>query len=150
MRPEPGIHNAASNGSFPIWSCCGKGLPCDAALADTRWALTPPFHPYPNPEAGAVSFCCTVLSVEYRPQHPSFQKDSLLCAVRTFLRQKPFFRNSCEPPKETAFHRRSPTAEKPQRCNILNKLNFSRAKTKFFANSGDFRSPHPVRTSHLR
>ena len=71
--------------SFPIWSCCGKGLPCGAALANTRRALTPPFHPYPNPEAGAVSFCCTVLSVEYRPQHPSFQKDSLLCAVRTFL-----------------------------------------------------------------
>ena len=33
------------------------------------------------------NFCCTGLSVEYGPQHPSFQKDSLLFAVRTFLRQ---------------------------------------------------------------
>ena len=54
MRPEPGIHNAASNGSFPIWSCCGKGLPCDAALADTRRALTPPFHPYPDRNRGGI------------------------------------------------------------------------------------------------
>ena len=23
----------------------------------SRWALTPPFHPYPHPKAGAVIFC---------------------------------------------------------------------------------------------
>ena len=31
------------------------------------------------------ALCCTGLSVEYRPQHPSFQRGSPLCAVRTFL-----------------------------------------------------------------
>ena len=31
------------------------------------------------------ALCCTGLSVEYSPQHPSFQRGSPLCAVRTFL-----------------------------------------------------------------
>ena len=31
------------------------------------------------------ALCCTGLSVDYRPQHPSFQRGSPLCAVRTFL-----------------------------------------------------------------
>ena len=31
------------------------------------------------------ALCCTGLSVEYSPQHPSFQKGSPLYAVRTFL-----------------------------------------------------------------
>ena len=46
VRPEPGAVCAASNGSPPIWSCCGRSLPCGDALTVTRWALTPPFHPY--------------------------------------------------------------------------------------------------------
>ena len=41
MRPEPGVHDAASNGSPSIWSCCGRGLPCGAAFADTPGGLLP-------------------------------------------------------------------------------------------------------------
>ena len=58
VRPEPGTHRAASHSWFPIWSCCGRGLPCGAALTDARRALTPPFHPYPGTanRIGAVYF----------------------------------------------------------------------------------------------
>ena len=84
MRPEPGTCNVASNGSSPIWSCCGRSLPCGGTLITARWALTPPFHPYRrNPRRSAL--CCTGLTAEYSLRHPSFQRGSLLCAVRTFL-----------------------------------------------------------------
>ena len=72
MRPEPGTRNAASNGSFPIWSCCGRGLPSGAALTNTRWALTPPFHPYRKNRR--FVFCCAFLPAAYSPQYPSFSK----------------------------------------------------------------------------
>ena len=33
---------------FPTtWSCSGRGLPCRSRRREPRWALTPPFHPYP-------------------------------------------------------------------------------------------------------
>ena len=54
VRPEPGTPNAASNGLSPIWSCCGRGLPCGAVLTGTRRALTPPFHPYRNRSSGGI------------------------------------------------------------------------------------------------
>ncbi len=41
---------------FPMWSCSGWGLPCGPAFARTRWALTPPFHPYPPASRKAVRF----------------------------------------------------------------------------------------------
>jgi hypothetical protein len=31
----------------PIWSCSGWGLPGYPGHPEYRWALTPPFHPYP-------------------------------------------------------------------------------------------------------
>ena len=43
--------NDAGRVSPPIWSCSRWGFPCRSAYAVTRWALTPPFHPYPFPEA---------------------------------------------------------------------------------------------------
>ncbi len=39
----------------PIWSCSGWGLPGYPGYPGYRWALTPPFHPYPAC-GGAVSF----------------------------------------------------------------------------------------------
>src|SRR5690606_19367713 len=30
----------------PAWPCSGRGLPCRLRYRKTRWALTPPFHPY--------------------------------------------------------------------------------------------------------
>lgn len=34
------------------------------------------------------AFCCTGLLAAYGPRYPSFQKDSLLSAVRTFLERR--------------------------------------------------------------
>ena len=102
MRPEPGTCNVASNGSSPIWSCCGRSLPCDGTFITTRWALTPPFHPYRLKNNRRSALCCTGLTAEYSLQHPSFQRGSLLCAVRTFLNTKKFFMPRL--PMSTAFH----------------------------------------------
>ena len=55
VRPEPGVISAASNGSLPIWSCCRRSLPRSEALTFTRWALTPPFHPYRRKTAAVCS-----------------------------------------------------------------------------------------------
>ena len=52
--------NAASNGSPPIWSCSGRGLQRRGDHSPSRWALTPPFHPYPVC-TGRFAFCCTLL-----------------------------------------------------------------------------------------
>ena len=44
----------------PIWSCSGCCLPCHPRRPRTRWALTPPFHPYPSPSGdgpGRYIFC---------------------------------------------------------------------------------------------
>ena len=51
VRPEPGVHSAASNGSPPIWSCCGRGLPCGAALAARPVGSYPTLSPLPSAEA---------------------------------------------------------------------------------------------------
>ena len=39
---------------IPVRPCFGRGLPCSRTLVLARWALTPPFHPYPGD--GAVYF----------------------------------------------------------------------------------------------
>ena len=39
---------------IPVRPCFGRGLPCSWTLVLARWALTPPFHPYPGD--GAVYF----------------------------------------------------------------------------------------------
>ena len=38
----------------PIWSCSVGGLPSPPCCQERRWALTPPFHPYLIPVAGAI------------------------------------------------------------------------------------------------
>ena len=52
--------------------------PASGGLLPRHFTLT-------GTEVPAVSFCCAILAAAYRPRHPSFQKDSLPCAVRTFL-----------------------------------------------------------------
>src|SRR5262245_1908956 len=37
-----------------IWPCSDWGLPCHHPLPVVRWALTPPFHPYPRLREGGV------------------------------------------------------------------------------------------------
>src|SRR5574341_1954519 len=46
VRPTRGSSGPGRT-SPPIWPCSDWGLPCHALLPAVRWALTPPFHPYP-------------------------------------------------------------------------------------------------------
>ena len=40
----------------PVLSCTTRGLPCRAGYPDTRWALTPPFHPYLIPRGPSAVY----------------------------------------------------------------------------------------------
>lgn len=81
-RPEPGTQALRAAASFPIWSCSGRGFPSGRIRIRTRWALTPPFHPYLLP-GGLLSVALSF------PRHMvrgiPLLRDSLLCGVRTFL-----------------------------------------------------------------
>ena len=81
-RPEPGTPMPRAAASSPIWPCFGRGLPCRLDRSKARWALTPPFHPYPA-RGGMFS---VALSFPGRivPGIPR-ERDSLPCEVRTFL-----------------------------------------------------------------
>ncbi|EPR68830.1 hypothetical protein ADICYQ_2216 [Cyclobacterium qasimii M12-11B] len=48
---------------------------------DTRWALTPPFHPYPNWKTSCGGFLSVVLSVilVFLPGHLPVRKYGALC-----------------------------------------------------------------------
>jgi len=53
---------------FPIWSCTGWGLPSHCPLPVVRWALTPPFHPYPADSHRQGGLFSVALSVgSHRP-----------------------------------------------------------------------------------
>ena len=95
MRPEPGTCNVASNGSSPIWSCCGRSLPCGGTLITARWALTPPFHPYRR-KSPAV---CSLLHWSYcriSSAAPLFSKGlPALCSPDFPQRKRNFPRRDC-------------------------------------------------------
>ncbi len=55
VRPTRGS-NGPGQTSPPIWPCSDWGLPCRGLLPAARWALTPPFHPYPP--CGGRSVLC--------------------------------------------------------------------------------------------
>src|SRR5574341_2390405 len=55
VRPTRGSSGPGRT-SPPIWPCSDWGLPCHALLPAVRWALTPPFHPYPP--CGGRSLLC--------------------------------------------------------------------------------------------
>jgi len=44
----PGSIGRAALKRFPIWSCTGWGLPSSRCRHRDWWALTSPFHPYPE------------------------------------------------------------------------------------------------------
>ena len=79
-----------------IRSCSQWGLPCLRGLLRERWALTPPFHPYPN-KSGRFVFCGTFrrdASRQSRPCMPATTDDKAPApwlhgiapyGVRTFL-----------------------------------------------------------------
>ena len=43
-----------------VLSCTAWGFSCDSAYANARWALAPPFHPYPAPLALGGIFSVTL------------------------------------------------------------------------------------------
>jgi hypothetical protein len=86
--------------SPPIWPCSARGLPCRPDYSETRWALTPPFHPYrsavlqPTPERQArdghrpppaVCFLWHFPWPSPRGLDPLALPGALPCGVRTFL-----------------------------------------------------------------
>ena len=83
-----------------IWSCSQWGLPSQAGHPSCWWALTPPFHPYPNagtPAQGRFAFCGTF------PTRNTFERWALPttapCGVRTFLRDVSPMLPSRRPPQ---------------------------------------------------
>jgi len=47
-------------------SCTTWGFSCDPAYAKIRWALTPPFHPYPTPPVASGRCQLSVKSTKVR------------------------------------------------------------------------------------
>ncbi len=71
----------ASEDTGPSWSCSRWGLPSHPSHLGCWWSLTPPFHPYPAGEGGAV---CSLW--HFPAGHPGWAlPTTLLCGVRTFL-----------------------------------------------------------------
>jgi hypothetical protein len=77
----PGDDNAAGRHSPLTWPCSGWGLPCPGGYPLGRWALTPPFHPYPQREPRAVCFLWHFPSAFAVRALPG----TLPCGARTFL-----------------------------------------------------------------
>src|SRR5205807_4821646 len=48
--------------SLLTWPCSDWGLPCHGRYRHVRWALTPPFHPYPWIPGGLISVALSVAS----------------------------------------------------------------------------------------
>ena len=53
---NPGLIAPRATASSPIWSCCGRGLPCDAAFADAPGGLLPRLFTLASDASEAVSF----------------------------------------------------------------------------------------------
>jgi hypothetical protein len=88
-------------------SCTTWGFSCGSAYANARWALTPPFHPYPAPSSftfrrkalfglpwglkvdldgtGRYVFCDTVRHPGFTSRAPPISRGMLPSGVRTFL-----------------------------------------------------------------
>ena len=85
-----GIHGLATHEMY-----------CPKRIATFAVGSYPAFSPLPPTNRGRYFFCGTGLPAEYGPRYPSFQKDSLLCAVRTFLNgpgANSFDRRDCPQP----------------------------------------------------
>ena len=97
MRPEPGTDNAASNNSFPIWSCCGRGLPVRWSFRLPPGGLLPRLFTLTGINPGgffsvALSFLRLIVRsilLSQSKKLSSAEKDFPLCAVRTFLPRNP-------------------------------------------------------------
>ena len=65
--PGNGLAGLSTVRVIPIRSCSRWGLPCRRALPPARWALTPPFHPYPHAPRRAGRFVSVALSLGSPP-----------------------------------------------------------------------------------
>ena len=75
-------------------SCTAWGLSCDPACARIRWALTPPFHPYPAP------FWASISHGSGRPTTKMVRGgifSGTLSVTRGLLHGSPRFREACRP-----------------------------------------------------
>ena len=116
VRPEPGTSNAGERRLVPYLVLLREEFTSATGLSTPPGGLLPRHFTLTGTGAPAVSFCCAILSAEYCPPHPSFQKDSLPCAVRTFLSGK------------TGTIARVATP----RCNIDEKTDYTSFLHKFF------------------
>jgi len=81
----PGSIRRAAFKRFPIWSCTGWGLPSSRCRHRDWWALTSPFHPYPEKFFQLSRAVCFLLHFPWgRPR--SLLATTLPCGARTFLR----------------------------------------------------------------
>ena len=87
VRPEPGTDNAEERRLVPYLVLLREEFTFAARLSSMPGGLLPRRFTLTVEKPRRSAFCCTGLSAAYSPQHPSFQKDSLLFAVRTFLRK---------------------------------------------------------------
>ena len=84
MRPEPGVYSAEELRLTPYLVLLQEEFTLTARLSPTPGGLLS-HHFTLTFQGRRYNFCCTGLPTAYGPLYPSFQKDSLLLAVRTFL-----------------------------------------------------------------
>ena len=87
VRPEPETRSAGERRLISYLVLLREEFTFAAGLSTPSGGLLPHHFTLTPGNLRRYNFCCTCLSAEYGPQHPSFQKDSLLPAVRTFLRR---------------------------------------------------------------
>jgi hypothetical protein len=86
--PQRSKLGRAALSRLPIWSCTAESLPSRGCRHPRWWALTPPFHPSPEPSVEGHRLVCFLLHLS--SGHPAWVLPSPLpCGVRTFLWPKP-------------------------------------------------------------
>ncbi len=97
------------------------GLVVPSALLPKRWALTPPFHPYPSTSAGRYIFC-DAFRCPARAEHPPVRRYSVLRSSDFPSRQR---RDDCMTHDRHCSQYRSPDYQRGARvdCGVC-ELNF--------------------------
>ena len=83
MRLLPGSQRAG--GPTPCFVLHRMGFFVPRSLRAGRWALTPPFHPYPRLREGGLFSVTLSVARDFRRGRPHVLCGMLPCGVRTFL-----------------------------------------------------------------